>query len=123
MPVDLRYEDDGAILVVRAVGSYGGRAGADAAIVAIAEHARARGRQCVLVDMRQMSGSIPQLDRFLVGKRAGQVWGRRLKVAFIARAEDISHFFENVAVNEGAVVRVFGEEEEARRWLLGGKLA
>ena len=43
-----------------------------------------------------------------------------LKVAVLGRAEQITKFGENVAVNRGARVLVCSEKTEALRWLLEG---
>ena len=86
------------------------------------ELCRAHNRRRVLIDITGMDGDIPQLDRFLLGKRVGRLWGRRVKVAILTHPERITRFFENVANNDGANVQVFGDVESARRWLLARQL-
>ena len=109
-------------LLMRVTGSYGGAEEATADLAAIPERCRAHNRRRVLIDITGMAGDIPQLDRFLLGKRVGRLWGRRIKVAVLAAPERITRFFENVANNDGANVQAFGDMESARRWLLARQL-
>lgn len=109
-------------LIMRVTGSYGGAQEAAADLAGVPERCRAHNRRRVLIDITGMDGDIPQLDRFLLGKRVGRLWGRRVKVAILTHPERITRFFENVANNDGANVQVFGDVESARRWLLARQL-
>src|SRR5581483_8553820 len=91
-------------LYVRMPGPYGGVDETAAGMAAIAEQCRAARRWRVLIDVAALSSPIPQVDRFVLGTRAARAWGQRLKVAILAHPEHINHFFENVAINNGANV-------------------
>ncbi len=123
MSGEWRIEDAGDLLLVRIAGAYSGIEAAETAFAAIAGQCRSLRRSLVLIDLTALTDTVPPRDRFLLGKRAARLWGRRIKVAILAKPEEITHFFENVAVNEGANVRVFADPEAARAWLQTGTLA
>ncbi len=116
-------EDMGDFLLVKVTGTYSGVPFADTAIAAITDQCRALQRWRVLIDLRDMHGSVPNIDRFLLGKHAANAWGRRIKVAVITHPERMTRFFENVAVNQGGNVRTFTDRNEAQAWLLSGSLS
>ena len=78
----------------------------------------------VLIDVSNVTGSIPFLDRFkyaeyLADYRADHAMKKIIRVAVIGQ-EPIVHkdkFGETVAVNRGANVRVFTNMSEASMWL------
>jgi hypothetical protein len=111
-----------AFVYVRVLGTYAGADDTLAGMSTIAEQCRAAQCWRVLLDLTSMIGSIPQLDRFLLGTRAARIWGQRLRVAILARPQEINHFFENVATNNGANVRVFADREAAQAWLRTSRL-
>jgi hypothetical protein len=81
------------------------------------DEADASGLARVLMDMRRVTGPIPDMERFFAGERVAAVLRNRIRLAVVAREEDINRFGENVAVNRGARIRVTSSEEEAVRWL------
>jgi len=70
-----------------------------------------------LLDLRQVIGDIPVLDRYKLGDQAATLWGSDIQVAVLAPAAIVTRFFENVAVNRQGLVRVFTDLESARAWL------
>lgn len=117
-----QIEDTGQFLHMRVMGAYGGVPFADDAINVIAEHCKAARRWRVLIDLTPMQGAVSNFDRFMLGQHAAKSWGRRIKVAVITNAETVNRFFENVAVNNGANVRMFTDRKEALDWLLAKRL-
>jgi len=83
----------------------------------VREEADAAGLERALVDLREVPGPIPEMERFFAGERVATVLKHRIRLAVIARAEYINHFGENVAVNRGARMAVMSSEEHARAWL------
>ena len=75
--------------------------------------------QCdrVLLDLRALQGSIPDMDRFAAGVYASQVWKTSLRAAIILRREEIDRFFANTAVNRGVQTLVVATLVEAKSWL------
>ena len=74
----------------------------------------------VLVDTRAMTGQPTEMGRFKGGVRTAEVLGGKIRVALLSRAELITRFGENAAVNRGANLRVWTDREEAIAWLLQG---
>lgn len=115
----IAYEDRGQYLCARISGAYDSVAASLAYWRDVAAEARSRGFRRVLIvegfqtplsllDVYHVSEQIPALIRGLV-------------VAFVdLRSEqfDDNKFGEDVAVNRGALGKVFATEEEAVEWLL-----
>lgn len=108
---------------VRVRGPYNGIDETSAGMSMIVEQCRVARCWRVLLDITLLNEPIPQMDRFLLGKRVGRMWGQRMKVAILARPEHITRFFENVANNNGANVQVFADYDAAQAWLKVGRLA
>ena len=117
-----QIDDTGEWLSVHVSGAYPGLEAFKALLLEIAEQCRAVQQWRVLIDVTAMTDPVPPLHRFLLGKHAARVWGRRVKVAILAQSERITRFFEHVAVEQGGNVRVFAEREAAHAWLRTGKL-
>ena len=83
----------------------------------VKREADARQRDRVLTDLRQVEGRAPDLDRFYVGERVAAVVGKKIMLAVIAHAEEITHFAERVASNRGALISVVSPEPVALAWL------
>jgi len=83
----------------------------------VAEHCREENLNKALIDLRNMQGDPSILDRYRTGIEIANVWGPRIKVAVIGRADVIDHMGENTAVNRGAKIMVTSEEAQALEWL------
>lgn len=123
MSMSWQIEATGEFLYVRMLGVYRGVNETTDGMSAILEQCRATRCWRVLLDVTLLNEPIPQMDRFLLGKRVGRIWGQRIKVAILARPEHITRFFENVANNNGANVQVFADRDAAQAWLKTGRLA
>lgn len=77
-------------------------------------HARA------LVDISDMTGEMPDLDRFTLAETFVRVWGahRRAAVKVDTVRQRINRLFETVALNRFGQVRVGDRSEELMAWLL-----
>ncbi len=72
----------------------------------------------VLVDISVIPPVKRDFDRYLAGERVAKIFAStKIKIAVIARREAINGFFENAAVNRGALVKVFSSKEAAVQWL------
>lgn len=111
-----------AFIFVQVVGDYAGTEDMIAGMESIVERCREARRWRVLIDVTGLRGEIPQLDRFLLGKRAARIWGQRLRVAIFTRTQETNRFFENVATNDGANVQVFRDRAAAEAWLQTNRL-
>ena len=73
----------------------------------------------ILFDSRSVTGEMPVPDRFDMGRYAAESLPESIKVAVLARADQISPdgFFETVARNRDLDLRVFSDLHEATEWL------
>ena len=71
----------------------------------------------ILLDIVEVSGSVPTLDRFFLGEYVSRLWQPSLRVAIVYRAKDIDKFFETVAVNRATQTIVVPDLQTAWEWL------
>lgn len=84
----------------------------------IAEEARKHKVTRILIDLFKLTPPKGEMTRFYTGVHMAELWRYPLRVALIAPAEKYNRFAENVAVNRGANIKVFTDEQEAMNWLL-----
>ena len=84
----------------------------------VAAEAQDKGARCVLIDAVNITGDMPDLDRYDFGKRAAQLLGHVDRLA-ILRGPGFRYtgFFFEVAQNRGLQARAFLVREEAVAWL------
>ncbi len=82
-----------------------------------AQEAKARNKQKILIDLTQLKGQIPDLDKVRLGTHSKPHFGD-LKVAFLDTPEQNMRFAENISVNRGAKVHSFRDRAQALEWLL-----
>ena len=83
----------------------------------VADHCRTENLNKAIVDLRNMTGNPSILDRYKIGVEIANVWGPRIKVAVVAKAEAINKLGENTAVNRGANIMVTADFAHALEWL------
>jgi hypothetical protein len=72
----------------------------------------------VLIDARGLEVRMETMELFRAGDDLASLVPRGLRVALVARSDTVDDgFFENVASNRGASVKVFTDPEAARRWV------
>ena len=72
-----------------------------------------------LVNIQDVSGETPNIDRYNLGQLFAEVWGGVLKAGIIGSRDRINKLFENTAVNRYAQVMVHHDEKTVLDWLLG----
>lgn len=72
-----------------------------------------------LLDISEVIGNIPKMDRFHLAEYISGLWEHSIRVAVVYRAEEIDKFFENAAVNRGVQVIVVPDVQTAVKWLIG----
>lgn len=77
------------------------------------EHEMAR----VVFDITPVKKIPPVMDRYHLGVHAAKIWGERLKIAIITKPHEITGFFENIAANRGALIKVLPNINTAESWL------
>ena len=71
-----------------------------------------------LLDVRQLQGSVPNIDRYNLGQLFAKTWAEVLKMGIIGRPDHEDPLFENTAVNRYAQVMVNDDERTVLDWLL-----
>jgi hypothetical protein len=71
----------------------------------------------VLCDATAVPHPVSTSEKYEAGTELARTADRRMIFAVVARSELIDHFFETVARNRGASVRVFVNETTALQWL------
>lgn len=72
----------------------------------------------ILADCRDVSAPATEFHRYLAGVDVARILPRPFKLSVLYLEELVNRFGETVAVNRGADIRVFHEEEQALQWLL-----
>lgn len=72
----------------------------------------------LLVDSRELVGTIGESHKFFIGSRIAELFGPLLKIALIMRPGTVTKLGEMVASNRGAKLHVTDSESDAIGWLL-----
>ena len=73
----------------------------------------------ILFDARDvLSIDIKTMERYFLGTEAAEILQYKIKIAVVWENEYTNYFFETVAINRGANVKIFGNIEPATNWLL-----
>jgi hypothetical protein len=75
------------------------------------------GYRRILADMSLVSGPPPEMDRFYMGEYIASVF-HGIKTAIVYKKIYANKFFEDTAVNRGALIKVFPDKETALQWLM-----
>jgi hypothetical protein len=82
--------------------------------------ARARGARRILLDLVGVTGDLPDLDRYDLGKEAAALLAHIERLAVIRRADlRYTGFAFDVAQNRGLDARGFIDPKQAEVWLVG----
>jgi hypothetical protein len=116
MRLQLSYRQEGPVLFCEVSGPY-----SLADFLRLADQVRderlARGASRVLVDIRDVTGEIPALDRYRLGIYCAERPNRAERLAVVMRREAISWMFENVATNRGLPTCESADQRYAESWL------
>ena len=114
----LSYEKGDGYLIVVETGEMTPDSGRSS-LREIAETAEQQGFSKIMVDARNLSGSMKIHERFFAGEKIARAW-RGLKVAILVPAAgSIDKLMENTAVNRGAIIMVTSSLDDAQAWLTG----
>jgi len=106
-------------LLVRASGAYALKEML-AVLEGMGATARARGARRILLDVSKVSGDLPDLDRYDLGKGAAALLAHIERLAVVRRADlRYTGFAFDVAQNRGLDARGFIDPKEAEAWLAG----
>jgi hypothetical protein len=87
------------------------------ALAQIVAETKSRNVWRVLCDANSVPAPIGTSEKFAVGAELARTADRRMIMAVVAGADLVDYFFETVARNRGASVRVFTNEATAIQWL------
>jgi hypothetical protein len=88
----------------------------------VAELRLKHGIEKVLVDSRARTGQPSMVDIYRGGELLAKSLGSGVRIAVLVSAIEGNHtLFEDVAVNRGAVVAFFQQEQPALKWLSENK--
>jgi hypothetical protein len=117
MSLTLESELQGQWLLMRVKGSYASRDEIFRVMETLKAEADRAGCKQAILNLTAAQGPISDMDRYFLGERAALIFRAQLKVAVVFRAEGITKFGENVAVNRGAQLAVVPTEQDAIKWL------
>lgn len=72
----------------------------------------------ILLDLRLWESPTTDLVRYDSGMNVAELLRPPYRVAVLAKKAHVNHFAENVAVNRGAMLKIFFDETSALEWLL-----
>jgi len=76
----------------------------------------------ILVDLRDLEiVKMPVVEQFFIGEHIAEVFKDHIKIAIVWNGLYHSRFFQSVATNRAALLRVFRSEKNAEIWLLRDK--
>ena len=75
----------------------------------------------LLLKMQEIIPPFTEMTRYYTGEYMAKVLPSPFKIAVIAKKESVNYFAETVAVNRGANMKVFFNEELAKEWLIPSK--
>jgi hypothetical protein len=114
--MEVQFEYAGAFLIAKVSGVFSLPAMLSI-VEKIAAEARARQAQRVLVESFGVTGDIPDIDRYDLGKRAAEMLLHVERVAILRPAHLSTGFGIDVARNRGLDIRAFLDAKTAEDWL------
>ena len=122
MNYEKHVEKKGCYLLVKYTGSLTGRdlPGGDSVFHHLARLCQQNDCDRALLDSRQLSVSLGDIDLFRLGYELAELPDQLIKFAMLGTEEQVpsDNLMENVAVDRGAYLRVFTNEDEAISWLV-----
>ena len=103
-------------IFIKVVGEYNIKDFRELVVFTINECGQSESRKAI-VDIREVSGKISDLDRYHLGIQTANLWNHRNKMALVYRTEEINNFFDDVAINRSANVKTFKSIDEAYNWI------
>jgi anti-anti-sigma regulatory factor len=83
----------------------------------VSEESENHAKQKVVLDVTEVSGTIPVMDLYQLGEECSRVWKSGLRIALVSLAGGFNQFFEDVAWNRGVHVSVVPNQTSAIEWV------
>jgi hypothetical protein len=103
-------------LSIKAVGQYSLAALYDL-IDRVKEETEKRALQGVILDVTEVTGTVPVLDSLALGEHFSRVWRLPFRIAIVSSQGGVDKFFENVAWNRGVPIVVVPNHIAAIAWV------
>ena len=119
MEVEIEHHPD--YLYVRMSGRYEGIFPTELHPSKLAEICRDGSYNCILADAREFVGKLGTMKRFELAKgltKTSPLNKMRIAIVETSEREGRVSFFETVALNRGASLRVFTDIDKATQWLM-----
>jgi len=113
----MEFRIEGTTLLARVVGDDASRELLLSLPGLIARKCIAHDCRAALVDLTGLAGPLDPVDRIFIASRLGEVWPRNVRLAALARPEQVNRVIEHMAGNRGVQIRAFTSEDEAFAWL------
>ena len=107
MTTQITFIDEFEYLLVQASGDKWETRDGVEAILSISERAKEQGYKLILIDRRDLSNPSTEIGRFEAGRTIAEVFPPPFRLAVVYSPEKMERFGENVAVNRGAVSKIF----------------
>ena len=119
MSIEYQIQDKSPILKVKAVGTCDHLGQLKEYVLAMHEATLSAGLARVLVDERELRYHLSTTESFESGKLVAETAPSGLKMAVVCSpaGKADAKFWETVAVNRGAAVKIFDDVDDAERWL------
>ena len=119
MSIAYQIQDQGVFLKVKAVGTCDNLEQLKEYVLAIHHAAQSAGLTRALVDERELCYHLSTIDSFESGSFVAEMAPLGLKIAVTCNLEGKAdtEFWETVAVNRGAEIKIFDDIESAEEWL------
>ena len=118
MSIDINVTQEKGYLFIKVTGEYS-LMSFHSLIERVIEETTKSDSKNIMVDISEVTGTIPVMDRFYLAEYASGIWKRDVRVAVVYRANEIDKFFETVAVNRAAQTVVVPDMQSALEWLMG----
>lgn len=116
MSLEVEVLDFDSYLSIKAVGTYSLR-GMSNLFDGVKAEAEKRNCHAAVLNVSEVSGTIPIMDMFMLGEHCSKVWKPPLRIAVVPAESWIYKFFENVARNRGVLIAVVPDQAAGNRWL------
>lgn len=116
MSLEVQVQEVNGHLLIRAEGWYSFD-GLSALFERVKAECEKRDRPRVILDVSEISGTIPLMDMYVLGERCSKDRKLPLRIALISPEVGMYSFFENVARNRGVQIAVVPNQGAALEWL------
>jgi hypothetical protein len=116
MSLEVQIHEMDSHLLIKAVGEYT-MVNFCSLFDRVSEESENYAKQKVILDVTEVSGTIPVMDLYQLGEECSRVWKSELRIALVSPAGGINKFFEDVAWNRGVQVSVVSNQASAIEWV------